>query len=196
MSLFDDADFEREPPKSVLAPRPRRQVGRNGAESDGRRRAHPDDGGISPEFGSGGIERQSPIGAGRFSEPDVSPRRSPSADACPSTQSRPSISVRRELVSSAPPNGDAPSGDSHQSEAAVSLVPRLVTINCAAKLLGVGRTTLYEQIAAGDLEVVHIGRATRVPLSSLDAFVARLQRQTTDAASAAVRRRAHRPQAG
>lgn len=43
----------------------------------------------------------------------------------------------------------------------------LVTVKEAGRLLGVGRTTAYELIANGDLEVVHIGRCARVPVSSV-----------------------------
>ena len=46
----------------------------------------------------------------------------------------------------------------------------LLTIPQAAHRLGVGRTTLYELTAAGELEVVHIGRCARIPTASLDAF--------------------------
>jgi excisionase family DNA binding protein len=55
------------------------------------------------------------------------------------------------------------------------LTPRLVTILVAARLLGVGRSTVYQLIAVGEIEVVHIGRSARVPISSLDAFVAQLR---------------------
>jgi excisionase family DNA binding protein len=55
------------------------------------------------------------------------------------------------------------------------LAPRLVTIAVAARLLGVGRTTIYELIARGDIDTVHIGRSARVPVCSLDAFVSKLQ---------------------
>ena len=54
-------------------------------------------------------------------------------------------------------------------------LPRLVTVPDAARLLGIGRTTAYELIAAGQLEVVHIGRSTRVPTTAVDSFVNRLR---------------------
>ena len=53
--------------------------------------------------------------------------------------------------------------------------PLLLTVLEVAQLLGVGRTTVYELIAAGELEVVHIGRAARVPTASVHAYVARLR---------------------
>ena len=43
----------------------------------------------------------------------------------------------------------------------------LVTVKEAGRMLGVGRTTAYELIANGALEVVHIGRCARVPVSSI-----------------------------
>jgi excisionase family DNA binding protein len=51
----------------------------------------------------------------------------------------------------------------------------LLTIPEAAQALGLGRSTLYELIAAGRLEVVHIGRSTRVPVDALDSFLAALR---------------------
>lgn len=61
-----------------------------------------------------------------------------------------------------------------------ALTPRLLTVPDAARLLGVGRTTAYELIAAGDLEVVHIGRSARVPTPAIDAFVDRLRARNVD----------------
>jgi excisionase family DNA binding protein len=49
----------------------------------------------------------------------------------------------------------------------------LLTIIEAAHVLSIGRTTMYELVAAGEIDVVHIGRAVRVPVAALDAFVAR-----------------------
>jgi excisionase family DNA binding protein len=49
--------------------------------------------------------------------------------------------------------------------------PLLLTIPQAARVLAVGRTTVYELIAAGDLEAVHIGRSVRVPVEAVRAFV-------------------------
>jgi excisionase family DNA binding protein len=34
---------------------------------------------------------------------------------------------------------------------------------------------MYELIAAGELETVHIGRAVRVPVDAVEGFVARLR---------------------
>jgi excisionase family DNA binding protein len=55
-----------------------------------------------------------------------------------------------------------------------STPPRLLTVVEAGRLLGVGRTTVYDLIARGELCVVHIGRAARVTVASVDSFVARL----------------------
>ncbi len=41
----------------------------------------------------------------------------------------------------------------------------------AAELLGVGRSTIYELMRAGELPVVHIGRAARIPVQELRHWV-------------------------
>ncbi len=50
----------------------------------------------------------------------------------------------------------------------------LVTPEEAARRLSVGRTTIYELMASGELQSVNIGRCRRVPVSSLSQFVNRL----------------------
>jgi excisionase family DNA binding protein len=52
----------------------------------------------------------------------------------------------------------------------------LLRIPDAAGLLGIGRTTLYKLIDEGELAVVRIGRAVRVPIVEVHAFVARNRR--------------------
>src|SRR3954452_14158837 len=47
----------------------------------------------------------------------------------------------------------------------------LLTVVEAATMLGVGRTKAYELIAGGELQVVHIGRAARVPLVAVHRYV-------------------------
>lgn len=51
--------------------------------------------------------------------------------------------------------------------------PVLLTIPEAARLLSIGRTLAYELIANGELEVIHINRAARVPMDAIDDFVRR-----------------------
>ncbi len=53
----------------------------------------------------------------------------------------------------------------------------------AAEALGIGRSKLFELIAAGHIETVRIGRSRRVPAQALEDYVARLrERQTVSAA--------------
>lgn len=52
----------------------------------------------------------------------------------------------------------------------------LLTVEEAARSLSIGRSKAYELIAAGDLEAVHIGRSTRVPVSALQDLLDRLPR--------------------
>src|SRR4051812_26035928 len=49
----------------------------------------------------------------------------------------------------------------------------LVRIPEAAERLGLSRSTVYEFIADGDLRPIKIGRAVRIPVSELVAWVAR-----------------------
>lgn len=46
-----------------------------------------------------------------------------------------------------------------------------LSIPDAAAALGVGRSTVYKTIAAGNLKVVRIGRRTLVPVAALRALV-------------------------
>lgn len=47
----------------------------------------------------------------------------------------------------------------------------LLTIPEAARALAIGRSTLYELIGSGDVEVVHIGRSCRVPVDAIGRYV-------------------------
>ena len=51
--------------------------------------------------------------------------------------------------------------------------PICVRVNDAARMIGVGRTKLYELISSGELETVKIGKATRITTASLHALVNR-----------------------
>ena len=55
-------------------------------------------------------------------------------------------------------------------------VPRmLLTVEQAARLLGVGRTTMFALIRDGDLATVQIGRLRRIRPADLAAYVDQLQ---------------------
>ena len=45
------------------------------------------------------------------------------------------------------------------------------------QMLDIGKTKLYELIAAGELETIHIGRRTLVLQASIEALVERLRRE-------------------
>jgi excisionase family DNA binding protein len=49
--------------------------------------------------------------------------------------------------------------------------PALMKVEDAAKYLSLGRSKMYELIAAGTIPVVHIGRAARVPRAALLAWI-------------------------
>jgi excisionase family DNA binding protein len=50
----------------------------------------------------------------------------------------------------------------------------LLTPEEAARLLRIGRTTVYALMKAGDLRPVHIGRSCRLPRAELERYVNRL----------------------
>jgi excisionase family DNA binding protein len=50
----------------------------------------------------------------------------------------------------------------------------LLTVKQAARVLNVGRSTVYQLIADGRLDVVHIGSSTRVPVDAVTKFVSEL----------------------
>lgn len=60
------------------------------------------------------------------------------------------------------------------AEAALSLVNEgLVTVSEATGIARVGKTTLYEAMAAGQLPYVKIGASRRIPRRALDMWMAR-----------------------
>ena len=53
--------------------------------------------------------------------------------------------------------------------------PALLTVKQAAGVLNLGRSTVYQLIADGRLDVVHIGRSTRVPVDAITKFINELR---------------------
>ncbi|WP_241527398.1 helix-turn-helix domain-containing protein [Sphingomonas leidyi] len=45
-------------------------------------------------------------------------------------------------------------------------------------MLGIGKSKLYQFIAAGEIETVKVGRSTLVPTDSLKAFISSRRRST------------------
>jgi excisionase family DNA binding protein len=54
-----------------------------------------------------------------------------------------------------------------------SQTPKLLTVAQAAEALNVSTKTVYRAIAAGELPVSRLGRAIRIALSDLEAYVNR-----------------------
>ncbi len=55
----------------------------------------------------------------------------------------------------------------------------LLTMVEAARVLSIGRTTMYEIVAAGEIDVVHIGRSARVPVAAVEEYAERHRRRRT-----------------
>jgi excisionase family DNA binding protein len=87
-------------------------------------------------------------------------------------------------VSALPSDGDPSPGIGQEPMTEAILGPRLVTIIGAGRLLGVGRTTVYQLIGDGELQVVHVHRSARIPVESIDAYVARLRETAISGRSA------------
>jgi excisionase family DNA binding protein len=76
----------------------------------------------------------------------------------------------------------APAGhlrDGHRPHGSTTPGRLLLTVVQAAEMLAIGRTTAYQLISSGDLEVVHIGRAARVPVEAVEDLVTRLRRRAS-----------------
>ena len=51
--------------------------------------------------------------------------------------------------------------------------PICVKVKDAARMIGVGRTKLYELIASGEIEAIKLGKSTRIMTASLHELVMR-----------------------
>ncbi|MGW6822057.1 helix-turn-helix domain-containing protein [Streptomyces sp. NPDC055005] len=56
--------------------------------------------------------------------------------------------------------------------------PVLCTVKDAVVLLRLGRSTIYELMASGELPFTKLGRARRIKRADIDAFVAQLPSQS------------------
>jgi excisionase family DNA binding protein len=63
--------------------------------------------------------------------------------------------------------------------------PLVLTIEQAAKRLGIGRTLAYALVSSGEIESVTIGRLRRIPAECLTEYVNRLRQQRTQLPAAA-----------
>ncbi|WP_237322202.1 excisionase family DNA-binding protein [Streptomyces sp. JJ36] len=71
------------------------------------------------------------------------------------------------------------------ADTAVDPTLALLTVEEAARRLGIGRTYCFRLIGSGELESVMVGRLRRVPAEAITEYVARLraaQRATVQAA--------------
>jgi excisionase family DNA binding protein len=85
----------------------------------------------------------------------------------------------------ASPRADSWAPENRREPAAQTPAKLLLRPLEAAAALGVGRSTVYELMRSGELPVVHIGRAVRIPSRALEHWVAR---QATSVQEASVSR--------
>jgi excisionase family DNA binding protein len=62
---------------------------------------------------------------------------------------------------------------------ATDATPLVLTIEQAAKRLGIGRTLMYALVTSGEIESVTIGRLRRIPAECVTEYVNRLREQNT-----------------
>ena len=58
----------------------------------------------------------------------------------------------------------------------------LLTVSEAAQQLGIGRSLLYELLADGQVESIHVGRLRRIPIDALADFIDRQRPNKPDMA--------------
>ena len=68
---------------------------------------------------------------------------------------------------------------------ATDATPLVLTIEQAAKRLGIGRTLMYALVSSGEIESVTIGRLRRIPAECLTEYVNRLRQQSIQLPAAA-----------
>ena len=65
------------------------------------------------------------------------------------------------------PSHMAPLDLAGSSTSALATLPEVLTAREAAAILRVGRNQLYQAVARGELDAVHIGRSIRIPKRAL-----------------------------
>jgi excisionase family DNA binding protein len=59
----------------------------------------------------------------------------------------------------------------------------LLTVSEAAQRLGIGRSLLYELLADGQVESIHVGRLRRIPIDALSDYINRQRSSRPDMAT-------------
>jgi excisionase family DNA binding protein len=68
-----------------------------------------------------------------------------------------------------------PSGTAAEIQQIAEPIRLVLTIEQAARWLGVGRTFMYSLVMSGEIESVTIGRLRRIPVECLTEYVSRLR---------------------
>lgn len=88
--------------------------------------------------------------------------------------------MRTEYATQTGQTGETGRSGLARREGGIPVAQRLlVRPDEAAALLGVGRSTVYVLLRRGELPVVHVGRAARIPMAAIARFV---ERQTSPTA--------------
>jgi excisionase family DNA binding protein len=87
--------------------------------------------------------------------------------------------MRNPCIADTSPDTSPDGSESDVLEGSVQR-PLLLTVRQAADLVGVGRTTMYKLMEAGELPSVHVGASRRIPLSAVYNYVESLCRSEVD----------------
>ncbi|SCK12608.1 DNA binding domain-containing protein, excisionase family [Streptomyces sp. WMMB 322] len=96
-----------------------------------------------------------------------------SADSAVSAGEHPAHRLEGSIVQSVPSTDSVPTPDEVGLPIDTTLV--LLTVEEAARRLGIGRTVCYRLISSGELESVTLGRLRKVPAEAVPEYVARLR---------------------
>ena len=104
---------------------------------------------------------------------------------------KPKSPLTLELVAASSQHARAPRRETQDAERQIVDVTLraddrlLLPVDEAARRLSIGRSLLYELLAAGEIHSIHVGRLRRVPLSALTEFVNRQSDQSGTATGSA-----------
>jgi excisionase family DNA binding protein len=116
---------------------------------------------ITPTAGRHGLDRRQTLGALRLALRVVA-----ADEGAPI-----SPAIHQEVQPMAHRSQHLNGPDSLRSETVLPVMPLLLTVKQAADLLGMGRSTVYELIDAGELRSVKRGASRRIPLKAIHEYI-------------------------
>jgi excisionase family DNA binding protein len=110
---------------------------------------------------------------------------------CPglvTSKETPAVTVSSSYATDSGPQNQPHDGSAHQVSTTEDISGSsllLLTVEQAAKRLGIGRTTCYALVSSGEIESVPVGRLRRIPAECLSDYVNRLREMSRTTLTAA-----------